>query len=105
MSGLLDYATEEVTRAGLLAPDSDYDGMLGQAVLELVKVFADQGHSGMSAQLTLMIFGKVAAYKPLMPLTDDPTEWNKVGTGVWQSRRDPSAFSNDGGKTWRVNDS
>jgi hypothetical protein len=44
-------------------------------------------------------------FKTLSPLTDDPREWidqSEVSGGepLWQNRRDPSAFSKDGGKTW-----
>ena len=40
-------------------------------------------------------------------LTDDPDEWQYhdetvwgAKGGIWQNRRDPSAFSTDGGKTY-----
>ncbi len=103
MSNFTDYAKEELTRAGLFDKDSDYEGMIGKAVSELVDVFSKQGHSGFSASLTIEIFSRVANYKPLTPLSTDPTEWNNVaewGDGdMWQSRRDSEVFSIDGGKT------
>lgn len=102
---LVEYATEEVRRAGLLDADSDYDGEAGKAVIELVKMFAAQGHSGFSASLVLSAFDKVARFQPLTPITSNPDEWMNVseysgGNPVWQSRRNPSLFSNDGGQTW-----
>lgn len=63
--GLVDDAKRNLVAAGLFDADSDYDGMLGSAVLELVKKFAAQGHSGASAHLTLELFDKVAKRKPL----------------------------------------
>ncbi len=107
MSNLIEHAKEELTRAGLFADDSDYGGMLGDAVLELISVFAGQGHSGMSAEMVTDIFSRLARYQTLTSLTDDPTEWMQVEMGkqdCWQSRRRPDAFSLDGGKTYYLLD-
>lgn len=101
---MVEYAANELRRAGLFDEDSDYDGMLGDAVLEIVKVFSKQGHSGMSAAMVTAILEKLLRYEPLTPLTSDPDEWMNVsdiaGAECWQSTRDPSVFSRDGGKTW-----
>ncbi len=102
---LVEHARHELKAAGLFDEDSDYGGMLGQAVLELVEKFAAQGHSGFSAQMTLTVFDRVARFKTLTPITSNPIEWTEVsnyfnGKGVWQNRRNPAVFSNDGGKTW-----
>lgn len=103
MSNLVDHAEYELRRAGMFDADSDYDGLLGQAVLKLVKAFAGQGHSGMSARRTLQLFNIVANFKTLTPITSDPAEWNDVsamsGEPMWQNRRASSCFSKDGGKT------
>jgi hypothetical protein len=103
---LTDHARHELDAAGLFDEDSDYGGMLGTAVLELIQKFADQGHSGFSAALTIELFGKLARWEPLGPLTDSPGEWNRVtdeltnGHNLWQSARNPEAFSEDGGRTY-----
>jgi hypothetical protein len=98
---LVKYAESELRRAGLFDADSDYDGAIGPAVLELVEKFAAQGHSGFSAHLTLSLFDTVAHFKPLSPITSDPNEWMEVESGkMWQSKRSPTLFSKDGGKTW-----
>lgn len=99
-SPLVAHARRELTGAGLFSKESDYDGMLGEAVLDLVKTFASQGHSGFSAMTTLDIFDRVAKFKTLTPVTNDPEEWMDVGNGQHQSRRCPSFFSNDGGQTY-----
>lgn len=41
---------------GMFDKDSDYDGMIGEAVLELSETFANQGHSGMSATVVTQLF-------------------------------------------------
>jgi hypothetical protein len=103
-AGLVDHAIEELNRAGLFDDDSDYGGMLGEAVVDLVEVFAEQGHSGMSAAMVSELFDRLSRYKTLTPITDNPDEWNDVtemsGYPFWQNKRDSSYFSEDGGKTW-----
>lgn len=108
MTNLEAHAERELRTAGLFDKDSDYEGMIGEAVLALVKVFAEQGHSGFSANLTLKVFDQVAHFKCLTGLTDNPDEWMQVSPDimpngdlpVWQSLRQCSCFSNDGGKTF-----
>jgi hypothetical protein len=104
MSNLVKHAERELKLAGLFDKDSDYDGELGKAVLELVKVFAKQGHSGFSAHQTLRIFNEVASYKPLTPIGKSKDEWMEVSDmssePMWQNTRRSTTFSRDGGKTW-----
>jgi len=47
---------KRLTELGMYDEDSDYDGMIGEAVEELSETFANQGHSGMSAIITLALF-------------------------------------------------
>ena len=100
---LAGYAWDELNRAGLFDKSSDYYGALGVAVLELIEVFAGQGHSGTSAGATVELFQRLVRFQPLSDLTDDPSEWMEVTDGLWQSRRMPEAFSRDGGRTYRRN--
>jgi len=105
------WARKELELAGLFDGDSDYGGMTGEDVMKLMDTFTGQGHSGMSAALTADIFNRLAGWKPLTPLTNNPAEWTELPEGVaikhmqYQSTRDPSCFSEDVGKTyWSVND-
>ena len=45
---LLSYAEDELNRIGLTDED-EYNGMMRNHILHMVKVFADEGHSGFSA--------------------------------------------------------
>jgi hypothetical protein len=65
LSNLVDHAEKELKKAGLFDADSDYDGMLGDAVLELIRTFAAQGHSGFSAQMTRELFYKLSNFEEL----------------------------------------
>lgn len=100
MSLLLDHAIREMKFAGLYDKDSDYNGALAPAVERLVAAHANENHSGGSHGAVLRIFNKVVNFKPLSPLTADPAEWVEVGKMLWWSKRQSSAFSVDGGKTW-----
>ena len=42
---MTDRAIEELQRAGFFGKDSDYEGMLGESVKELLLVFQKQGKS------------------------------------------------------------
>lgn len=97
---LVDHASKELELAGLFDKDSDYGGMLGDSVLELVQLFAAQRHSGFSAMSTLQLFEKLTKFENLSPITSNPKEWMKVGPDIWQSNRNPAIFSVDGGETW-----
>ena len=93
---LIEYAKQELERAGLFDKDSDYDGMLGEDVMELIEVFSKQGHSGFSAARVVEIFGRLALYQPLLPLTGEDDEWEEVGDGTFQNKRCSRVFKENG---------
>lgn len=101
---LQNFARDELARAGLFDADSDYDGMLGTSVMELINVFARQGHSGFSAGMVASIFAKLVAYEPLTPLTFDADEWEDrsemSGAMLWQNNRQSTIFSELPGVSW-----
>lgn len=74
MSNLIAHAERELGNAGL-AGDDGYDGMLVEAVMQHVKLFADQGHSGMSAPFTIGLLERLLRFEPLTPLTGADDEW------------------------------
>ena len=101
--GLLDHAKMELEIAGYFDQDSDYGGMLAKAVMELMEVFSNQGHSGMSAAMTLELFSKLGNYKPLLPITGKDEEWGDVrplgDSGIWyQNKRESGLFKHEDGR-------
>ena len=96
MGNLEDFAKHELTLAGVDKPNSDYNGMLADAVLELIRVFQSQGHSGFSASLVVQMFQKVAMLEPLTPLTGEAGEWKEIGNGQFQNRRCSHVFHGNG---------
>lgn len=99
-AGLVDHAKKELSQAGLFDKNSDYGGLIGKAVMELVKCFSNQGHSGFSATWVLDLFNRLGRYKTLTPITNDPKEWMEVSENLWQSKRNPALFSENNGKTY-----
>lgn len=96
-SNLVNHARIELERIKAFDEEGDfYGGMTGNAVLELVKVFARQGHSGMSAPLVRQLFDKVADFKPLSPITGDDDEWNVIGDLRFQNKRLSAVFKEEG---------
>ncbi|WP_432846010.1 hypothetical protein ACQPXB_36055 [Amycolatopsis sp. CA-161197] len=96
MSNLVEHARTELQ---LLGEDPVYSASLVAAVA----AFASFGHSGGSSACAREQLHALLAFQPLTPLTNDPDEWCDVadhgpGTALWQNRRNPAAFSNDGGK-------
>lgn len=78
MSNLTNYAENELRRAGWFDEDSMYGGMIGPAVVEMIKQFSEEGHSGMSASIAISLFEKLARFQPLTPLTGEDDEWTLV---------------------------
>lgn len=85
------------------------DPWLIDGIVKIVQSFADMGHSGGSASITIGIVNELLQYHNLTPLTDDPTDWQdrsvESGYPLWQCRRRSDAFSEDGGATyWLLNE-
>lgn len=89
---LTEHAEMELIMAGLLKDDSAYDGDLGKGVLEIVKLFASQGHSGMSASFSRELLAKLLDFKPLGPLTGSDDEWVEVSGDCFQNKRCSAVF-------------
>lgn len=99
------HAETELRLAGFYDEDADYgSGTIADAVLDLMRSHASQGHSGASSELALSLFSKLTRHQSLSPLTNSPAEWfdlsKESGEPMWQSRRQPTCFSRDGGKTY-----
>jgi hypothetical protein len=96
MSSLVEHASAELESAGWFDKDGMYHGMIGEAVIQLVKLFAEQGHSGMSAGIVRNLFNTVASYRPIEPLTGEDSEWMECGEQdgkpLYQNRRCSRVF-------------
>lgn len=96
MSEMLTWAEQELKLAGydVNDPEDGPNRWFAEATMNLLKVFVEQGHSGGSAPHAVALFERLAMWKPLAPLTGDDSEWNEVGDGVFQNRRNSAVFKN-----------
>jgi hypothetical protein len=100
MSNLVDHARRELELIG-------EEPWIVEGLLKVVEAFAEMGHSGGSASIAIPMINSLLQFQNLSPLTDDADEWIRhteevwgAKGGVWQNKRNPEAFSNDGGKTY-----
>lgn len=99
MSGeLAQHARDELRRLG------ETDRRFIASLVCAVTAFATYGHSGGSAMIAADYLDRLLRWDHLAPLTGDPAEWidrsDISGRPMWQSRRNPRAFSTDGGNSW-----
>lgn len=110
---LTEHAAYELTKAGMSNNEDQEARQVAINTMALVRRIEKMNMSDKQARYTLEAFGILCDFLPLTPITDDPEEWEKfeidrknVDTGevekktVWQSRRSPSIFSEDQGKTF-----
>lgn len=92
--------------------------MISRDILQMVHTFAEQGHSGFSANYAINLLQKLLRYEPITPLTGADDEWNKLDYEKdlkYQNKRcsrvfkdadgkaydsEGKIFSDDGGKSW-----
>jgi len=78
------------------------DKWVQENVLELLRVFSAQGHSGFSAPVVVDMFKKLAMQEPLTPLTGNDDEWNYVGDDTWQNMRASHVFKTGDGAAYDI---
>ena len=79
---MLDFAKWQLDK--LLEKCKDEDSkimqeMMNNDVLELLKVFSEQGHSDFSASIATRLFYKLANYKLVTEVEDNPDDWDDNG--------------------------
>lgn len=98
MSLLVDHARRELQ---LIGEEEDVINWM----VAVVEKFASYGHSGGSAEVCIPRLNQLLLFENLSALTNDPDEWidrsvESGGHPMWQSKRNPQAFSEDGGQTY-----
>lgn len=94
----IDHAKRELEILGydLNQTEEDPNKWICENVLELLEVFAKQGHSGSSAPYAIDMFSKLARHENLSPLTGDESEWNDCHDDVKQNNRLSNVFIKNG---------
>ncbi len=92
------HARRELKAAGYDPDEKDGpDRWIQDNVLELIRVFSKQGHSGSSAPYCIEMFRKLAAFEPLVPLSGADDEWHEFSPGHFQNRRCSHVFKDETG--------
>lgn len=65
---------------------------MNEHILRMVDLFAEENHSGMSANYAVNILEKLLRFEPLTPLTGEDDEWDDVGDNILQNRRCSHVF-------------
>ena len=107
MSNLLSHAMDELDRIGMT--EDSPDGMnvaMRKHVLHMMNEFAEEGHSGFSADYAISILTKLMDFKPLSPLTGEDSEWTNVRDygpePHYQNKRRSSVFKDADGSCYDI---
>lgn len=80
-----EWAKQEMERA-------NFDEGSKQTFSAILDMFFDEWDSGGAVHWAAPILQRLIAGQPLSPLTGEDDEWNEVGDGIFQNRRDSSVF-------------
>lgn len=100
-SNLVAHARRELALLRSGKPDEMQDEM-DRCVLQIIRVFADQGHSGFSASYLTSVVEKLMRFEPIAPLTGADDEWMETGVGVYQNIRCSHVFKDADGTAYDI---
>jgi len=114
-SNLEIFAENELSRLG----KDEMQEAMNKHLLQMVKVFTEEGHSGFSAMYAIRCLERLLRFLPLTEIEDKPEEWKEADETLLQHKRCSQIFKNktdgkafnvngrvftsDNGKTWFTN--
>lgn len=93
---MIEFAKWQLNKLTEKCKDEDskiMQNMMNNDVLELLKVFSEQGHSDFSASIATRLFYKLANHKLITEVEDNPDDWDDNGQHKYIS----SVFKRDDG--------
>lgn len=108
MSNLVKHAERELELIGMGkdAPD-EMNRLMHDNIIQMVKTFSEQGHSGFSASYAIGVLEKLLDFEPISDLTGADDEWNDVseasGEPCWQNKRCSHVFKDADGRAYDIN--
>ena len=93
---IVNHAKKELEKFTGNDGDDNYSSDVKKAVIELIECFENQDHSGFSAGIVLTLFDRLAKFKTLTPLTGEDNEWMEVTDNLYQNKRHPEVFKENG---------
>ena len=108
MAGLVEFAENELNL--LLKSCKDSESLKTQKavnddILDIIKLFSSQGHSGFSANYSMNILKRLLDYKPLSAIEDREEDWIELYYSpdiAYQNKRCPSIFKDADGKVYNT---
>ena len=105
---LVEHAKAEFRAAGWCDENGKFNDemqhFICDDIIQLLTIFAEQGHSGSSAPYAIELFSKLAKFEPIVPLTGEDWEWNDTGHGSLQNKRASHVFKDtDTGECYDIN--
>lgn len=85
MSNLIKHAEYELSLVG--EQNDTLQKAMNSGILRIVKLFAEENHSGLSADYVINIINKLLKFEPITPLTGENSEWVEVSEGLHQNKR------------------
>lgn len=85
--------------------DSKMQSAINEDIMQIIKTFSEQGHSGFSASYVISIINKLLKFQPLSELTGNDDEWVKLDYTedvCYQNIRCPSIFKDNSGKAYNM---
>lgn len=105
MSNYEKHACMEFRAAGWTDAEGKFKDEMQEAlcdhVLDLLKVFSEEGHSGSTAPYAVNLFKQLALFEPVVPLTGEDWEWNDTGHGL-QNKRCSHVFKDEDGRAYDI---
>lgn len=102
---LVQHARTELGAAGYFDGET-MNAHMAADLIDLVRVFSMQEHSGFSASFAIRVFREIASFKPLGPLTGADNEWMDVaevsGMPMWQNKRCGHVFKDGDGQAYDI---
>lgn len=107
MSNILSHAMDELDRIGMTEDsDDEMNRSMRKHILHMMQEFANEGHSGFSAQYAIGILTRLLDFKPLSPLTGEDDEWRDVRDygpeSHYQNKRRSSVFKDANGDVYDI---
>lgn len=93
---IIEYAKNELD---LLNQEKEpMQEQINKDILEVIKIFAEQGHTGFSAGYAISKLERLLRWKPILPLTGEEDEWVEDSSGrSRRNKRCSSVFLNEDG--------
>lgn len=104
MDNIRKHALLEFKAAGWLDWNGNFKDSMQENicnhVLDLLKVFSDEGHSGSTAPYAVNLFKQLAMFEPIVPLTGEDWEWKDLGNNKYQNKRCSHVFKDADGSVY-----